>query len=246
MNKIMLYTELAEWWPLLSDPADYEEEAELFRRAITEHSPQLPSTILELGSGGGNNASFLKKYFKLTLVDISPEMLGVSRKLNPECEHIQGDMRNVRLGTEYGVIFIHDAISYMSTTEQLAQAIETAFVHCRPGGMALFVPDDTKESFKPGTSHGGRDKGDRGIRYLDWTIDNDPNDEKYVSYMSYLLRTNDEIRQIDFDEHVCGLFAEARWLDMIRGAGFEPKKLSFDHSEFTAGEHSMFIGKKQT
>ena len=244
MSRIKLYTKLAEWWPLLSDPADYEEEAGLFRRAIAEHSPQYPSTMLELGSGGGNNASFLKKHFKLTLVDISQEMLNVSRKLNPECEHMQGDMRCIRLGAEYDVIFIHDAISYMSSTEQLAQAIETAFVHCRPGGTALFVPDDTKESFKPGTSHGGHDKGNRGIRYLEWTIDHDPNDEKYNSYMSYLLRIHDEIRQIDFDEHVCGLFTEARWLDTIRGAGFEPKKLSFDHSEFTNGVHSMFIGTK--
>lgn len=244
MSETKLYTELAEWWPLLSDPADYREEAEIFRQAIIEQSHQQPSAMLELGSGGGNNASYLKKHFKLTLVDLSQEMLNVSRKLNPECEHIQGDMCHIRLGTEYDVIFIHDAISYMSTAEQLAQAIETAFVHCRPGGTALLVPDDTKESFKPGTSHGGHDKGDRGIRYLEWTIDSDPDDEKYLSYMSYLLRTNDEMKQIDYDEHVCGLFTEARWLDTIRGAGFEPKKLPFNHSEFTAGEHCMFIGCK--
>ncbi|MHC4615594.1 MAG: class I SAM-dependent methyltransferase, partial [Planctomycetota bacterium] len=55
--------------------------------------------VLELGSGGGNNASHLKKWFDMTLVDLSPHMLEVSRALNPECSHQQGDMRTVRLGT---------------------------------------------------------------------------------------------------------------------------------------------------
>ena len=34
----------------------------------------------------------------MTLVDLSEEMLAVSRELNPECEHLQGDMRTLRLG----------------------------------------------------------------------------------------------------------------------------------------------------
>jgi hypothetical protein len=32
----------------------------------------------------------------MVLVDRSPGMLEVSRSLNPECEHFEGDMRNVR------------------------------------------------------------------------------------------------------------------------------------------------------
>ena len=33
----------------------------------------------------------LKQKFELTLVDLSPEMLQVSQKLNPNCKHLQGD-----------------------------------------------------------------------------------------------------------------------------------------------------------
>jgi SAM-dependent methyltransferase len=77
-----LYAELADWWPLLSAPADYAEEAGFYRRILDEACR--PRTVLELGSGGGNNASHLKQHFSLTLVDRSPEMLAVSRRLNPE------------------------------------------------------------------------------------------------------------------------------------------------------------------
>ena len=73
----------------------------------------------------------------MTLVDLSPEMLRVSQELNPECTHIQGDMRTVRLGTEFEAVFIHDAICHMATREDLRQALQTAFAHCQPGGVAL-------------------------------------------------------------------------------------------------------------
>ena len=100
-----------------------------------------PRTVLELGSGGGNNASHLKARFDMVLVEPSAGMRAVSRALNPECEHIDGDMRTVRLGRQFDAVFVHDAVCYMTTESDLRLAIETAFVHCRPGGVALFAPD---------------------------------------------------------------------------------------------------------
>jgi ubiquinone/menaquinone biosynthesis C-methylase UbiE len=81
-----LYGDLAAWWPVLSPSDDYAEEAEFFRRTIVSASAFPPETMLELGSGGGNNASHPKSHFRVTLVDRSPGMLAVSRALNPECE----------------------------------------------------------------------------------------------------------------------------------------------------------------
>ena len=122
-----LYTELADWWPVLSSPEDYAEEAEFYRQAIIGASELNPRTLLELGSGGGNNASHLKQHFEMTLVDLSPAMLAISRELNPECEHIEGDMRTVRLNRQYDAVFIHDAINYMQSAEDLYDAIITAY-----------------------------------------------------------------------------------------------------------------------
>src|SRR5688572_17966123 len=93
-----LYTELAEWWPLLSAPADYEEEATFYFNAMQEAADRRIESVLELGCGGGNNASHMKKRVtQLVLVDLSDGMLAHSRTLNPECEHHVGDMRSVRL-----------------------------------------------------------------------------------------------------------------------------------------------------
>ena len=74
------------------------------------------------------------------LVDLEPAMLALSQHLNPECVHLQGDMRSVRLGCQFDCVFLHDAVSYMASHADLASAVTTAFAHAAPGGVAMFQP----------------------------------------------------------------------------------------------------------
>jgi SAM-dependent methyltransferase len=215
-----LYRELAEWWPLFSAPEDYAAEADEYRRLLLTAADGEVRTVLELGSGGGNNASHLKASFELTLVDRSPRMLAVSRSLNPECEHVEGDMRSVRLGRAFDAVFVHDAVSYLTTPEDLSATFVTAFVHVRPGGAALIVPDWLSETFEPGTGSGGHDGPDRAVRYLEWRWDPDPRDTTYLMDFAYLFREPDGSLRAESDRHVCGLFPQATWLELIRDAGF--------------------------
>lgn len=239
-----LYGELADWWPVLSAPDDYAEEALFYKSAILSMCQESPVTMLELGSGGGNNASHLKAHFRMTLVDLSADMLKVSERLNPECEHIQGDMRTVRLGRQFDAVFIHDAIMYMQSETELFEAIQTAYFHCKPGGVALFAPDCTRETFKTSTDHGGHDREGRALRYLDWTWDPDASDTTYVSCMVYLLREGvDQVRCV-LDRHVFGLFSSDDWLRLINQAGFQASVMPFEHSELEPESTFVFLGLK--
>ncbi len=190
-----LYGELASWWPIFSRVEDYAEEAEFFHAVLGETGGSVPQTLLELGSGGGNNASFLKAHYQMSLVDLSPQMLEVSRRQNPECEHLEGDMRTVRLGRQFDAVFVHDAIMYMTTEDDLRSAMETAYIHCRPGGTALFVPDCVRETFAPETQHGGHDGPLRSIRYLEWTYELEEDATSFVTTFAYLLREQGRERQ---------------------------------------------------
>ena len=160
---LKMYSDLAAWWPLLSPPEEYAEEAAFFERLFLSAGLPAAPTLLELGCGGGSNAYYLKRAFAhVTLTDLSPAMLAVSQALNPECEHRPGDMRTLRLRREFDAVFIHDAIEYMTSLADLRQALTTAWVHCRPGGCALFVPDHVRETFEPSTQQGGSDgEGDK-------------------------------------------------------------------------------------
>jgi SAM-dependent methyltransferase len=238
---IKLYDELAAWWPLLSSPDDYAEEAEFYRHAMEQASTRPIRSVLELGSGGGNNASHLTRHFSMTLVDPSPGMLAVSRALNPACEHVEGDMRTVRLRREFDAVFVHDAICYMTTLDDLLDAIETGFVHCRPGGVALFCPDFTSETFRPGTDHGGHDGDLRSLRYLEWMWDPDPSDTTYTVDYAYLLREPDGSARVVHDRHIEGLFPRDTWLETMRMVCFEASAQPFTHSEVDF-EPEVFIG----
>jgi ubiquinone/menaquinone biosynthesis C-methylase UbiE len=234
-----LYAELASWWPLLSAPADYAHEAAFFWQVLGEACENSPRTVLELGSGGGNNASHLKAHFQMTLVDRSAGMLAVSRELNPECEHIQGDMRTVRLGRTFDAVFVHDAVVYMTAEDDLRKAMDTAYVHCRVGGAALFVPDHTRETFVPATQHGGHDGDSRSMRYLEWTYDPNENDHTYVTHFAYLLRETDGTVCVEHDQHVCGLFGRDDWLRLLDDVGFEASAGPEPYGR------EVFIGRKK-
>lgn len=238
----LLYTGLAPWWPLLSDPGDYAEEAAIFADALGRTVRRPLRTLLELGSGGGNTASHLKARYALTLCDLSPAMIDVSRALNPACEHVEGDMRTVRLARTFDAVLVHDAIMYAATEADLRAVIGTAFAHCAPGGAALLVPDDTRETFREGTSHGGHDRGDRGLRYLEWQHAPDPRGTSFVRDYAFLLREGWRVR-VERDRHVLGLFPRATWLRLLAEAGFAPATLPFRHSTFPADAgRELFLG----
>jgi len=217
---VKLYSELAEWWHTFSTPEDYREEAAVFERLLTNSSDPTPRTLLELGSGGGNSASHLKARFAMTLVDLSPQMLAVSRALNPECEHMQGDIRTMRLGRTFDAVFVHDAICHMTTESDLRAAMKTAYAHCRPGGAALFAPDFVRETFDENVDQGGNDTDRGSVRFLQWTTDPDPRDTTYFVDFAILIRDRQGRMRVEHDRHTYGLFSRADWRRLLREVGF--------------------------
>ena len=239
------YTDLADWFHLLTAPEDYAEEAEAYRNALVEACATPPRTVLELGSGGGNNASHMKAHFELTLTDLSPDMIAVSKTINPELEHIAGDMRTLRLGREFDAVFVHDAVAYITSEEDLAATMETAFVHCKRGGAALFIPDALVETFQARTDDGGHDGADgRALRYLEWTWDPVPDDGTCIVDFAFLLREADGSVRAVHDRHVEGLFPRATWLRLLEEAGFEARAEPLDLSDIGDLQYEMFVASK--
>ena len=252
-----LYDDLAEWWPLLDDPATaYAVEANLYADLLAEACDGPIGSLLELGSGGGNNALHMKRRFPhLLLTDVSDGMLAVSRAINPECKHRLGDMRTLRLDRTFDAVFVHDAVCYMTTEADLRRAMETAAVHCRPGGAVLFAPDYVRENFPgPTTDDGGCDEPTpsgpagahaRGLRYLEWLRNPAPGGTLYVVDYAFLLRDRDGSARVVHDRHVEGLFTRRRWLDLLAEVGFDARSVPFVHPEVEPGRHEMFVGRRR-
>lgn len=166
-------------------------------------------------------------------------MLAVSRRVNPECEHLAGDMRSLRLGRKFDVVLVHDAIMYATTPAELRAVLQTAAAHCRSGGVVAVLPDYTRETFAPGTDHGGHDAPDgRALRYLEWVWDPDPDDDTYLVDYAFLLRESDGKVTVAHDRHREGLFSRAQWLSWFVRAG-----LSAENSVDAFGRE-IFIARR--
>jgi hypothetical protein len=120
----------------------------------------------------------------------------------------------------------------------------TAFVHCRPGGVAIFVPDCVRETFVAQTEHGGHDGSGRSLRYLMWTWDPDPTDTTYVSDFGYLLHEDGQPTRYVYDRHVEGLFGRADWLRLLAEVGFQATTRPLEHSEIPLGSQDLFVAMK--
>jgi SAM-dependent methyltransferase len=237
------YGELADWWPLISPPDDYAEES-AFAATVLQSAAIPVRDVLELGSGGGHSAYHLKQHFTLTLVDLSPGMLAASRRLNPACEHHVGDMRSVRLGRTFDAVLVHDAVAYMTSEADLRLAIETCFAHCRPGGVAVLIPDDTVETFQPDADHGGTDGPDgRGVRFLEWSWDPDPADTWTSTDYVFLLREKGGTIRVVHETHRTGLFGRDTWLRLLVETGFRAEAIVEVTSEARA-PRELFVGQR--
>ncbi|MPZ38936.1 MAG: methyltransferase domain-containing protein [Rhizobiales bacterium] len=237
-----LYTDLASWWPLLSPPDEsYAAEAAAIIDMLSETLGRCPPTILELGAGGGNNAFYLKRHARMTLVDLAPDMLEVSRGINAEAEHVAGDMRFVRLGRAFDAVVIHDAIMYLLTEDDLAAAIATAHVHLKPGGAVIVLPDCVSETYTPNVETGGEDGEDgRSMRYLIWCQEPVSGATAFHEDFLMLLRKPDGSVEAVHDRHTFGVFPRAAWIAAFKRAGFAAPTVRSD-----PWRQDVFIARKE-
>lgn len=241
-----MYSDLADWWPVLSPPEEYADEAP-FVAGLLRTGGAPVRTLLELGCGGGHLASHLPQHLPgvaLTLVDLSEPMLTVSRTLNPEAEHVAADMRTLRLGRLFDGVLVHDAIDYLLDVDELDALAETIAAHLAPGGVAVLAPDHVREVFRPTTDWGGSDASDgRAARYLEWTHDPDPADTWAQADYAFVLREADGTVRYEGESHRFGLFDVATWLDVLARAGL-PASAVAEETEDDRQPRTLFVAQR--
>jgi trans-aconitate methyltransferase len=214
-----LYGDLVPFYHLVDPVVDHEEEVASYDAALASAIVGPYETLLELGAGAGNNGFFFKRRRRCTLTDVSRAMLDLSRAQNPECEHVAGDMRTLRLGRQFDAVMVHDAIVYMCSEQAIRDAAETAFLHTRPGGAAVFAPDCVAETFKEFVEDAARSDGTKSAQYtaLCWRPDEDATTYR-VDY-AFLVRDSAGLRAVH-DTHHEGLFSRSTWTHVLEQAGF--------------------------
>ncbi|MDZ4724074.1 MAG: class I SAM-dependent methyltransferase [candidate division Zixibacteria bacterium] len=247
MKSNRLYDEFAHLYYLIDPPADHAGEAARWKAVLREKLGKGRHNILDLGSGGGSHLSHFVDEFDAVAVDLSPEMIKLSSTLNPSVEHLQGDMRTLRLGRKFDAVLIHDAIGYMLNEDDLLSTFKTAFEHLNYGGLIITTPDYVKENFQDArVAHHTALDVKTTLAYFEYVYDLDRADTTFEMLMLYVIREDGKMRT-ERDMHTLGLFPLERWTKLMRTAGFEVEAVKeergINHPDGHAGEW-MFVGVK--
>jgi SAM-dependent methyltransferase len=134
-------------------------------------------------------------------------------------------MRTLRLKRQFDFVFVHDAIGYMTNERDLARAIKTAFVHCKPGGVALFQPDHVRETFRSGRRRGGHRENGRALQYVEVTHALEPAATAVDVDFHLTLTSAGGLTRGATDRHRIGVFARATWNKLLRATGFRARAI---------------------
>jgi SAM-dependent methyltransferase len=242
------YNEMAWTEDWLADPDEYEEEVSIYIELIKRNSQHTPKTLLHLGSGAGGHDTVFKNHFTVTGVDLSQGMLNKARTRHTDIEYIEGDMRTVRLNRVFDAAAIPDSIDYMVSEDDLNQAITTASLHLKPGGV-LIVVAKTMETFRNNNFAYTGDKDGIHVTLLENNYINPFKPGTYEATLFYLIRKQGELT-VRSENQVLGLFPEVVWEKAFADAGLKLKKKTliglYKNNLLNDGEYplTIFIGMK--
>lgn len=238
-----LYEDLSWTWPIVSPPEEYAEEGREFWRFLRSGASGRVRDVLHLGCGGGHVDANLKRHVRITGIDLSPSMLRLARRLNPEVTYRRGDMRTADLRRTFDGVLISDAVAYMRSPKDLARAFGTAFRHLRPGGAFVTYAEHVREGFEQNWTKPIRGKrGDVEVVFVENRYDPDPRDTTFEATFLYLIRRRGHLT-VETDRHVLGLFPRATWRRTLREAGFEVRHAGPD-PKTPADPMHWFVGRK--
>jgi len=218
-TKWSAYHDLAWTEPIITPPEEYQEDTELFSNVIKNYSKTEVRTLLHFGCGAGGNDYTFKKYFKITGVDISNNMLEIAQHLNPDVVYYQDDMRTIDLGEYFDAVAIPDSIGYMTTQIDLQSTLTTAYKHLKPGGVLLIVTSTTEQLTENNFVYTGS-REDVEITVYENNYIADPSKTVYEATFVYLIRHKGKL-EIHTDSHVLGVFKLDMWIKLLKEVGFE-------------------------
>ena len=242
------YNDLAWTEDWVADPAEYEDEVMVYVDLIKRTAAEPPSTLLHLGSGAGGHDSIFKRHFAVTGVDLSLGMLNKARVAHPDIEYLEGDMRTLRLNRQFDAVAIPDSIDYMTTLDDLRQAIQTAVAHLKTGGVLLVV-GKTVETFRNNNFAYTGEKDSVHVTVLENNYFNPFHPNTYEATLVYLIRQQGEL-SIHTDHQVLGLFSQAAWEQVFNDAELPMQKTNLNgiYDKYLLGDGdyplTVFVGRK--
>lgn len=135
------YTVLAEYYDQLTTDVPYRRWADYIEKQFARQKRSVRS-VVELGCGTGTLAAILAgRGYRLTAVDLSPEMLSVAAEkcCGLDVQLVCQDMSRLVLPEPVdAVICCLDSLNYITKPALVQRTFQQVFSALRPGGLFLF------------------------------------------------------------------------------------------------------------
>ncbi len=146
-----MYGRLARYYDLVYGSKDYAREVSELRALVQRYGKRPAHSWLDVACGTGRHLELLRRYYRVTGVDLSPAMLRIARRRLPGVRLLQSNMESLHLGERYDVVScLFSAIGYLRTRAALARAFAAFVSHLQPGGVLLIDPWIEPSRFLPG------------------------------------------------------------------------------------------------
>ena len=124
---------------LMHQDVDYDAWCDYIENLLSLHSVS-PDTLCELACGTGNMTSRLSgRGYKMTGVDISPDMLRVAQAKTEDVEFICSDMSKLSLRRKYdSFLCMIDGLNYVITPKAVINTLKTVKEHLNENGVFIF------------------------------------------------------------------------------------------------------------
>lgn len=133
-----LYSTLSEVYEAMyTTLINYEEEYKFYNNILSRYKK---SNLLEIGSGTGNLAIYFEENgFEYCGLDLSKEMIEISKRKLPMSKFIKGDMRTFKIENKVDSVLITGrTISYLLTNKDIMSAFERIYKNLHVGGILSF------------------------------------------------------------------------------------------------------------
>jgi SAM-dependent methyltransferase len=196
---------------------DYAIEAAVLHSLIEERAPSA-TTLLDVACGTGGHLVHLRQWYEVVGVDLDPGMVGEARRRLPAETIVEGDMRSFQLDRRFdAVTCLFSSIGYMTTVQDLDQAVATMVSHLRPGGIFIMDGWVRPEEWNDDEPIRLQHASDDNVTVARMTRSHREGVTTFLE-MHHLIGARDEVTYA-VDVHEMKLFEAAHYEESLRRAG---------------------------
>jgi len=203
---------------------DYDDEFAFYFNLINIHNKQ---SVLEIGCGTGNLAKrFINSRLDYTGLDLSEEMVRLSKSKNPSGKFIQGDIISYNLKEPVAsTIITGRTTSYLLNNKAIHEALNAIHCNLDVDGLLCFDFIDASRFLKEikGGINVTHQASFHGKEYYrdSFMIENNLDNFMFNWDASYYEKTNNELVKLAEDQSIVRAFTKNEWELFLHLNNFE-------------------------